>query len=110
MKLQLAELADHRSRILKKIEVQRGDVADIARDLQTPIRYFDAGLDAAHFVYRHPTLIAGGLTAILTFWHKGIPGINYLIPPILRFAFDRLLFTSHKTITAESGLNSEEGN
>jgi hypothetical protein len=110
MKHQLAELADHRCRILKRIEAQRADVADIARHLQKPMKYFDAGLNAAHFVYRHPTLFAGGLAAILTFWRNGIPGINYIIPPILRFAFNRFLFNSRSVNQPPSESNFDDLN
>ena len=108
MKHQLAELADHRCRLLKEIEAQRADVTVIAQHLQKPMKYFDTGLNAAHFVYRHPSLIAGSLAAILTFWRNGVPGINYLIPPILRFAFNRILFKSRETNRVTSELNSEE--
>jgi hypothetical protein len=108
MKHQLAELADQRCRLLNKIEAQRVDVADIAYQLKKPIKYFDTGLIAARFVYRHPTLVAGSLAAILTFFRNGIPGINYLMPPILRFAFNRIVFNSREINSDMSKLNSEE--
>jgi hypothetical protein len=110
MKHQLAKLAEHRCRILKIIEAQRADVTDIALHLKKPMKFFDAGLKVAHFAHRHPTFIAGTIAAVLTFWHKGIPGINYLIPPILRFAFNRILFTSIVQNPQPPELNSEENN
>jgi hypothetical protein len=108
MKHQLAKLAEHRCRILQSIEAQRADVADIARHLQKPMKFIDAGMNVAHFAQRHPTFIAGTFAVILTFWHKGIPGISYLIPPILRFAFNRILFTTPSTNPLPRELNSGE--
>jgi hypothetical protein len=108
MKHQLAKLADHRCRILQSIEAQRADVADIARHLQKPIKFFDAGMNVAHFAHRHPTFIAGTFAVILTFWHKGIPSISYLIPTILRFALNQTLFTTRATNPLPRELNSVE--
>jgi hypothetical protein len=110
MKNQLAELADHRSKILKRIEAQRTDVSDTAMQLQKPIKYFDAGLIAAKFVYRHPTLIAGSTAAILAFWSKGVPGIKSIIPPILRFVLDRILLSSRTKKIPPSESDSNDFN
>jgi hypothetical protein len=110
MKHQLSELADHRCKILKKIEAQRSDVSDISKQLQKPMKYLDTGLIAAKFIYRHPTLIAGSFAAILAFWSKGVPGINSIIPPILRFALDRILLSSRTKKLPPSESDSNDFN
>jgi hypothetical protein len=110
MKHQLTELADQRCRLIKKIDLQRSDVTDIARHLQNPVKIIDAGLNAAHFAQRHPALVAGTFAVVLTFWTKGIPSLKYLISPILRFAFDRMLPVTRATNPPPLELNSEAQN
>ncbi len=94
MKNRLAEIAFHRRKILAIIEAQRIEIADISKRLEKPMQVFDAGVNTVSFIKRHPTLMIGSLTAVLTFFRHGVPGLSYLVPPILQFTFSRLLSAS----------------
>jgi hypothetical protein len=94
MKNRLAEIAARRIELLEIIEIQRLEMAEISLCLEKPLQIFDAGINTFGFIKRHPKFVAGSLTAILTFFRHGIPGISFLIPPILQFTFNRLLSNS----------------
>jgi len=94
MKKQLAELSLQRCKILKRIEVQRLEVTTISQHIKKSISIIDLGISAAHFLARHPALVAGSSAVILTLWRKGIIGLNSIIPLPLRFALNAILSTS----------------
>jgi len=106
MKKRLAEIAFRRCELLEIIEAQRSEIACISAGFEKPIQIFDAGVNTVSFIKRHPTLIIGSLTAVLTFFRHGIPGINYLIPPILQFTFSRILSTFNSIDVKQPDLDS----
>jgi hypothetical protein len=90
MKNRLAALACQRRRLLDTIEAQRAEVREVSRRFEKPMAMFDVGMNAVHFVYRHPNLMASGFAAIMAVWRKGIPGLNYLLPISIRFALNSI--------------------
>jgi hypothetical protein len=85
MKNRLAALACQRRKIAEKIETQRIELTEISRRFHKPVAIIYIGLNAAHFMYRHPTLLTGTLAAAFAVWRKGIPGLNRLLPSPLFF-------------------------
>lgn len=75
MRKRLAHLAIRRLELLEQIEVQRADLADISRHLQKPFAVADVGLRAVRFIYDHPAVVSGGVTALLTWRNKGLFGL-----------------------------------
>ncbi len=75
MNKRLALLTYHRLELLENIEAQRMDMAVIFRHLQTPLAVADVGVKAVHLIYRHPALVAGVITAFVTWRRKGIVGL-----------------------------------
>lgn len=75
MNKQLARLAYRRLELLNKIEAQRIDMAEISQHLKNPLAVVDVGVRAVHLIYRHPALVAGVVTALLTWRRKGIVGL-----------------------------------
>lgn len=65
----LANLARRRLEILRRIEVQRMEMADISAHLHKPLLVVGMGLRAVRLVSSHPVLVVGGLTALLV-WRK----------------------------------------
>lgn len=51
------------------------EMADITVHFHKPLAVADAGLKVVRFVYSHPVLVAGGLTALLIWRRKGIAGL-----------------------------------
>ncbi|MDP1633854.1 MAG: YqjK-like family protein [Gallionellaceae bacterium] len=72
MKDRLADIALRRRLLLEKIGVQRTLVADIAVQWQRPLALANTGLKAVRLVSRHPALVTGVATAVLTLRHGGI--------------------------------------
>ena len=75
MNKRLVHLAIRRLELLEKIEGQRAELADISRQLQKPLAIADAGLKAVRYIYNHPALVSGGVTALLTWRKKGLFGL-----------------------------------
>ncbi len=90
MKNQLAEIAFRKQMILKEIEAQRLAVADISQHFEKPLKIFDIGQNAAQFMYRHPTILIGGIAVIMTLWRKRNYGLSAFISPTLRFALNSI--------------------
>jgi hypothetical protein len=90
MKNQLAEIAFRKEMILKEIDAQRLEVADISQHFEKPLKIFDMGQNAAQFLYRHPTILIGGFAVIMTLWRKGNYGLSAFLSPPLRFALNRI--------------------
>jgi hypothetical protein len=102
MKKRLAYLASRRLELVQQIEIQRTDVAEIASHWQKPFALADTGLKALHLVYRHPALIAGGVTALLAWRRKGIAGLAenglrllYLYPSAIFLGLKYVASISH---------------
>jgi hypothetical protein len=57
----LSELSQHRSELLARIAVQRGQMAEIETELSAPLALADQGLVAVRFLRRHPFLVAGAM-------------------------------------------------
>lgn len=90
MKKQLAMLALHRRKLLKRIETQRTEITVISRHFKKSIVVFDIGLNAANFLSRHPALVAGSFAIAQTLWRKGMIGLNSIIPLPIRFAISAI--------------------
>jgi len=75
MNKRLTAIASRRQILLKNIEAQRMDVAEISVRWQKPLALADTGLKAVHFVRNHPALVAGGLAAFMAWRRKGVVGL-----------------------------------
>jgi YqjK-like protein len=102
MNKRLAYLAARRLELVQQIEDQRMDIAEISSRWQKPFAVADTGLKALHLVYRHPALIAGGVTALLAWRRKGVAGLAkngwrllYLYPSAIFFGLKYLASVSH---------------
>jgi hypothetical protein len=101
-----AYLASRRAELLQQIEYQRMDVAEIADHWQKPFSVADTGLKALHLAYRHPALIASGVTAFLAWRRNGISGLAkngwrllYLYPSAIFLGLKYLASVSHYSKT-----------
>jgi len=70
MNKRLAQLAQRRRELLTTIEEQRGDIAYLSKQLQRPLAVVDAGWKVASLINRHPVLLTGTATALIT-WRRG---------------------------------------
>jgi hypothetical protein len=102
MNKRLAHLASRRLELMQQIEDQRMDVAEIASRWQKPFAVADTGLKALHLAFRHPVLIAGGVTALLAWRRKGIAGLAangwrllYVYPSAIFLGLKYLTSVSH---------------
>jgi hypothetical protein len=75
MNKRLAQIAIRRLELLEQIEKQRMDMAYISLHLQKPLAVADVGLKAVRYIYNHPALVSGGVTALLTWRNKGLIGL-----------------------------------
>ena len=75
MNKRLALIAMRRQMLLKRIASQRRDVAEISRRWQKPLALADTGLNAVHFIRKHPALVSGGIAAFLIWRRKGMLGL-----------------------------------
>jgi YqjK-like protein len=98
MKRRLAKLAEHRQRLLARTGNQRMELAEIARNWQTPLAVFDAGMKAACFIHKNPGLVGGGLVAFLSLRGTGVAGLArkgwrllYLYPAAISLGLKYLL-------------------
>ena len=71
MKQRLADIAQHKSRLLQKIELQRSELAGIALHWKRPMALADMGMQAVRMVFRHRALFAGLVTAVLALRRRG---------------------------------------
>lgn len=102
MNKQLANLADRRATLIEKIEVQRMEMAGISGNLHRAMGIVDVGLKGVRFVYRHPVVVAGGLTALLIWRRKGIGGVAekgwhwlYRYPSAILLVLKLISFATH---------------
>lgn len=72
MKQRLTDLALRRMALLKNINAQRREVAEISRHWKIPLALLDAGLTAVRFMRDHPAYLAGGVVALLPLRHHGV--------------------------------------
>lgn len=75
MKKKLALLAYRRLELMQTIESQRMEISHIALTLQKPLAVADAGIKVAGFIYNHPALVTGTMTALLTWRRHGLVGL-----------------------------------
>jgi len=92
IKIQLAELAIKRRKLLVRIETQRLEVAVIHSILKI-CSTFRHRSECHSFISRHPVLAAGSFAVILTLWRKGIAVFNAIIPAPIRFALSTIIST-----------------
>jgi hypothetical protein len=75
MKKHLADLACRRRELLKEIESQRMQVAEISQRWRQPLALLDIGLKAVRFMRNHPALVSGGVALLLAWRRKEIAGM-----------------------------------
>lgn len=75
MKKHFADLACRRRELLKEIESQRREVAEISHRWQQPLALMDIGLKAARVICNHPALVSGGLAVLMAWRRKEIVGM-----------------------------------
>lgn len=75
MNKRLAQLALRRLELLATIEDQRDDIAYLSMQLQKPLAVVDAGWKVASLIHRHPALVTGTVTALVTLRRGGILGL-----------------------------------
>lgn len=63
-----------RQELLARIDMQRGQVAEIGRRWETPLAIADQGVAAARFLRSHPVLVAG-VAALLLVRRRGVVGL-----------------------------------
>lgn len=63
-----------RQELLARIDMQRGQVAEIGRRWETPLAIADQGVAAARFLRSHPVLVAGA-AALLLVRRRGVVGL-----------------------------------
>lgn len=102
MNSRIAEIAYRRQRLLEKIRAQRAEVTEIAKDWQTPLAAFDAGIDAVRFIRNNPGVVSGGLVALLSLRGMGMAGwvrrgwrLLYLYPAAISLGF-KYLISAHR--------------
>lgn len=71
----LTRVMSRRLELLTQIAAQRAEMVEISQQLKKPLGVVDAGLKAVHFIFSHPALLAGGMTALLAVRHKGAGGL-----------------------------------
>lgn len=74
MNKRMAELMRRRQELLARIDMQRGQVAEIGRRWETPLAIADQGVAAARFLRSHPVLVAG-VAALLLVRRRGVVGL-----------------------------------
>ncbi len=67
MKKRLSDLACRRRQLLDKISTQRAESVEISLQLQKPLALADAGINAVHFIRRHPALVTASVALLLAF-------------------------------------------
>jgi hypothetical protein len=75
MKKQLIEVACRRRKLLREIEAQRLEVAEISRQWHKPIALIDVGLKVVRFIRDHPALSSSAVAAFMAVRRKGISGL-----------------------------------
>jgi hypothetical protein len=65
MKQKRHDIACRRHLLQEKINAQRIEVAEISLQLQKPLALVDTGINAVHFIRRHPALVSGGMALLL---------------------------------------------
>jgi len=75
MNKRLAQLAYRRLELLTTIEDQRADIAYLSKQLQKPLAMVDAGWKVVSLVHKHPALVTGTVTALITWRRKGFLGL-----------------------------------
>lgn len=75
MNKHLADLACRRRELLREIELQRREVAEISHRWQQPLALMDLGLKGARFLRNHPALVFGGVAVLMAWRRKEIVGM-----------------------------------
>jgi hypothetical protein len=109
MNKRLAQLVIRRLELLDKIESQRMELADISLHLQKPLAVADVGLKAVRYIYNHPALVSGGVTALLTLRNKGLLGLAKHGWRLL-FLYPSAIFFGLKYLTSANRAPAEERN
>jgi hypothetical protein len=71
---QLAAVMQRRSELLAAIASQRGQMAEIGTQLQTPLTLVDRGIAVVRFLRSNPVLVAG-VVAVLVIRRRGVAGM-----------------------------------
>jgi len=75
MKKQLSELACRRRMLLREIETQRIEVAEISQLWKKPFALVDVGLKAVRFIRDRPALSSAAVAALMALGRKSIAGL-----------------------------------
>ncbi len=76
MNKRLKALAIRRHLLVKTIDSQRLELAEISLRWKMPLAVVDTGINAAKFMHNHPALVTGSIAAVLA-WHKnGLAGMT----------------------------------
>ncbi len=70
----LLELRQRRGELLARIEVQRGQLADMASRWEAPLAIADQGLSVLRFLRGHPVLLAA-VVALVVARRQGVVGL-----------------------------------
>lgn len=76
MKNRLEVIACRRSQLLEKIKSQRIDMLEISQPFQKPLAVVDAGIKAAQFLRRHPTLLTSCFAMLLALRRRDFAGLK----------------------------------
>ena len=67
MKTKLIELAERRAALVAKAAQQRTELSQAAAPWHGPLAVVDQGVKVAHYLKRHPVLLAGAAAALAIF-------------------------------------------
>ncbi len=74
MNERVLELRQRRGELLARIEVQRGQLAEIAASWEGPLALADRGVAILRFLRGHPLLVAGA-AALVVLRRRGVAGV-----------------------------------
>lgn len=74
MNERMLAVMQRRGELLARIEMQRGQVAELGARLEKPLALADQGIAALHFLRGHPVL-AGGAVALVVLRRRGLVGL-----------------------------------
>lgn len=72
MKTHLDDLLSRRIVLLKRISRQKNELAAESRSLQKPLALVNSGLQAIHFLRRHPLVTSGGVILIMVLRRRSL--------------------------------------
>jgi hypothetical protein len=74
MNERMLELRQRRGELQVRIEVQRGQLAEIASSWERPLALADRGISVLRYLRGHPLLV-GGAVALVVLQRRGVAGL-----------------------------------